>query len=124
MYLQTGFGRPPTPQLKDELVETCFAWVLNVPFKIVFNDFRQEVLNAINRHVADQINRKMVPVLLVKQESWLKMVHQSLQKQSTELKQNSNNVPVKATLFYTVGKNRKLWRITFDLLGGFWTEGS
>jgi hypothetical protein len=41
-----GLGEP-----KDVLVAKCRAWVVNVPFKKDYEEFRAEVRKAIGRHV-------------------------------------------------------------------------
>jgi len=116
----TGMGQPPDPTPKDQLFSTCSAWVVNLPFKHDFKEFRQEVLKAIGRHVDGRANKRQLSSLVEGTDlgSLLKSIHGSIQTQTSRLKEQKNNVPIKATLHSSNGK--LLW-LELVLLGGFST---
>jgi hypothetical protein len=122
MYIRTlegfrlGDGRPNSPP-KDQLIGTCQAWVVNLPFKQDFKDFRAELWKAIGRHVEGQSNKSQLARIADGGiEALVKNFHSSLQSQPTQLAKLQNNVPIKATLH---SSNGKLGWIELFLLGGF-----
>jgi hypothetical protein len=122
MYIRTlegfrlGDPRPNWPP-KDQLIGTCQAWVVNVPFKQDFKDFRAELWKAIERHVEGRTNQTQLAKIADGDiETLVKNIHSSLQSQSTRLAEQKNNVPIKAMLH---SSNGKLGWIELTLLGGF-----
>lgn len=118
MYFRSLEGVGFADALADQLVGTCQAWVVDVPFKDDFKDFRAELRKAIGRHIKTRTDKAQLDLILAdtRTEGLIKNFHSSIKSQSTQLQKLKNIVPIKATLH---SSNGKLSWIDLTLLGGF-----